>query len=55
MDWPELAMEKGGPLNVIGNLPFYITSQILFSFTDNYKAIEKAVVTAQYEVFYLKF
>jgi 16S rRNA (adenine1518-N6/adenine1519-N6)-dimethyltransferase len=50
VDWPMLAAERGGSLSVIGNLPFYITSQILFSMIDSYKAINKAVVTAQLEV-----
>eukprot|EP01041_Mallomonas_annulata_P003998 gene3998-7968_t len=49
-DWPALAAERGGPLSVIGNLPFYITSQILFSLADSHKAVQQAVVTMQYEV-----
>lgn len=31
MDWPELARDVGKPLAVIGNLPYNIVSQILFS------------------------
>ena len=31
-------------------MPFYITSQILFSLADSSKAVDKAVVTMQYEV-----
>lgn len=50
VDWPQMAADKGGPLSVIGNLPYNITSQILFSLIDNYKAVNKAVVTSQYEV-----
>lgn len=50
VDWPSFAAEKGGPLSLIGNLPYNITSQILFSLIDSYKAVNKAVVTAQYEV-----
>ncbi|CAM9696028.1 unnamed protein product, partial [Ectocarpus fasciculatus] len=50
VDWPQRAAVSGGPLSVIGNLPYNITSQILFSFIDSYKAVNKAVVTAQYEV-----
>ena len=34
VDWGALAREKGGPLHVIGNLPYYITSPILFSLLD---------------------
>lgn len=49
-DWAKMADERGGRLSIIGNLPFYITSQILFSLADSWKAIDKAVVTMQYEV-----
>ena len=34
VDWAALAAERGGPLYVIGNLPYYITSPILFSLLD---------------------
>ena len=34
VDWAALATERGGPLHVIGNLPYYITSPILFSLLD---------------------
>ncbi|MGI9174379.1 MAG: 16S rRNA (adenine(1518)-N(6)/adenine(1519)-N(6))-dimethyltransferase RsmA [Rhodothermales bacterium] len=34
VDWMALAAERGGPLHVIGNLPYYITSPILFSLLD---------------------
>ena len=36
--WANMAEERGGSLSVIGNLPFYITSQILFSLADSWKA-----------------
>lgn len=49
-DWCKFAADKGGTISVIGNLPYYITSQILFSLADSYKAINKAVVTMQLEV-----
>lgn len=49
-DWAQLAAEKGGKLSVVANLPYYITSQVLFSLADTYKAIDKAVVTMQWEV-----
>ena len=49
-DWAQLAADKGGKINVVANLPYHITSQVLFSLADNYKAIEKAVVTMQWEV-----
>ena len=50
VDWARMAADLGGPLSIVGNLPYNITSQILFSLIDNYKAVNKAVVTAQYEV-----
>lgn len=31
-DWSQLAADKQSRLNIIGNLPYYIVSQILFSF-----------------------
>lgn len=34
----------------LGNLPYYITSQILFTFVDCAPAIRRAVVTMQWEV-----
>lgn len=49
-DWPLLAAERGEPLNIIANLPYYIVSQVLFMFADAHKAIRKAVVTSQLEV-----
>lgn len=50
VDWPALAHEKGGVVSVIANLPYYIVSQVLFSFADSHKSINKAVVTMQLEV-----
>lgn len=49
-DWSALAAERGGRLSVLGNLPYYITSQVLFSLADHHRAIDKAVVTMQLEV-----
>mmetsp|Transcript_22642 Transcript_22642/g.33099 ORF Transcript_22642/g.33099 Transcript_22642/m.33099 type:complete len:339 (+) Transcript_22642:164-1180(+) len=48
--WPQYAVERGGTLSVIGNLPYYISSQILFSLADNHRAINKGVFTMQLEV-----
>ncbi|HET6568622.1 MAG TPA: rRNA adenine dimethyltransferase family protein, partial [Rhodothermales bacterium] len=45
-----LAREKGGPLHVIGNLPYYITSQILFSLLDASSSIREVVLMMQLEV-----
>merc|ERR1711957_231671 len=52
VDYPSMAQEEGGPLSIIGNLPYYITSQILFALADasHYNAVRSATVTMQYEV-----
>ena len=49
-DWAQLAADRKGRLNVIGNLPYYIVSQILFSLADNHRAIHTGVFTMQLEV-----
>ena len=46
-DWASMAATRGGSLNIIANLPYYIVSQVLFSLADNHKAIDTAVVTMQ--------
>ncbi|KAL7528297.1 hypothetical protein ACHAXR_002369 [Thalassiosira sp. AJA248-18] len=52
VDYPQLAADEGGPLSIIGNLPYYITSQILFALADasHSDAVRSATVTMQYEV-----
>jgi 16S rRNA (adenine1518-N6/adenine1519-N6)-dimethyltransferase len=52
VDYFEMARQAGQPLSVIGNLPYYITSQILFSLADasHLGAIYSATVTMQWEV-----
>ena len=54
VDWHALASERGGKLNILGNLPYYITSQVLFSLADHHSAIDTAVVTMQLEVKYVQ-
>lgn len=51
-DYPEMSEKEGGPLSIIGNLPYYITSQILFALADasHSNAVRSATVTMQYEV-----
>lgn len=49
-DWTAMAQQRGGPLNLIGNLPYYITSQILFSLADSHRAVQSGVFTTQLEV-----
>jgi 16S rRNA A1518/A1519 N6-dimethyltransferase RsmA/KsgA/DIM1 with predicted DNA glycosylase/AP lyase activity len=52
VDYPTMAKEEGQPLVVIGNLPYYITSQILFALADasHFGAVHSATVTMQWEV-----
>jgi 16S rRNA (adenine1518-N6/adenine1519-N6)-dimethyltransferase len=52
VDYPAMAEAEGHPLAVIGNLPYYITSQILFALADasHSGAIYSATVTMQWEV-----
>jgi 16S rRNA A1518/A1519 N6-dimethyltransferase RsmA/KsgA/DIM1 with predicted DNA glycosylase/AP lyase activity len=50
VDYRAVATLRGGPLVVVGNLPYYITSQILFSFVDCAPVVRRAVVTMQWEV-----
>ena len=47
-DWPSLA--DGAPLYVVGNLPYYITSPILFALLDAREHVARAVVMVQKEV-----
>jgi len=51
-DWSAIARDMGAPLAVIGNLPYYITSPILFSLLDAAAAgaLDEAVIMMQYEV-----
>jgi 16S rRNA (adenine1518-N6/adenine1519-N6)-dimethyltransferase len=54
-DYPTLSNEafgEKGPLSIIGNLPYYITSQILFALADasHTDSIRSATVTMQWEV-----
>ncbi|MFW5972870.1 MAG: 16S rRNA (adenine(1518)-N(6)/adenine(1519)-N(6))-dimethyltransferase RsmA [Bacteroidota bacterium] len=50
IDWKGLASEKGGPIHAIGNLPYYITSQILFSILEARRHVREAVMMMQLEV-----
>ena len=50
VDWEDLARQKGGPLWVVGNLPYNITSQVLFSLIDAGATIREAVVMMQHEM-----
>ncbi|CAB9522438.1 small subunit methyltransferase A [Seminavis robusta] len=52
VNYPQLADLEGQALVVIGNLPYYITSQILFALADasHSGAVDTATVTMQWEV-----
>ena len=52
VNYPQLAQDEGGPLSIIGNLPYYITSQILFALADasHSDSVRSATVTMQWEV-----
>ena len=50
VDWAALAEEKGEALWVVGNLPYYITSPILFSLLDARRHLRRAVLMMQKEV-----
>lgn len=50
LDLAALARARGARLRVIGNLPYYITSQILFALYDAHPHVRDAVVMMQREV-----
>ena len=50
VDWRQLAKEKGGPIYVVGNLPYNITSEVLFRLIDAGAVIREAVLMMQLEV-----
>ena len=49
-NWPALAEELDGPLHVIGNLPYNVTSPILFALLDARAHLSEAVLMMQKEV-----
>ncbi len=50
VDWRALAREKAAPVCVVGNLPYNITSPILFNLLDARDVVQEIVVTMQREV-----
>ncbi len=50
LDWAALSTAKGGRLHVIGNLPYNITSPILFALLRHRHALSQAVLMMQREV-----
>ncbi len=49
-DWEGHAQRVGGKVHVIGNLPYYVTSQVLFSLMDAHHLISESVMMMQREV-----
>lgn len=49
-DWAGLAEAKGGPFYVISNMPYYLTSPLLFSLLEHRSHVAAAVLTMQREV-----
>lgn len=49
-DWVKFAATRGGKISIIGNLPYYTVSQVLFSLADVHHVISHAVLTMQWEV-----
>jgi 16S rRNA (adenine1518-N6/adenine1519-N6)-dimethyltransferase len=50
LDITALARERGRPLAIIGNLPYYITSDILLHLVAHHAAVDRAVLMVQREV-----
>jgi 16S rRNA (adenine1518-N6/adenine1519-N6)-dimethyltransferase len=50
IDWCAIAERTDGRLHVIGNLPYNITSEILFGLLDARACLSEAVLMVQYEV-----
>ncbi|KEP60978.1 UNVERIFIED_CONTAM: dimethyladenosine transferase [Hammondia hammondi] len=50
VSWPDLAREREARLSVAGNLPFYLTSQLLCCLLDSWRFIDQALVTIQWEM-----
>ncbi len=46
-NWPALAAEQEGPLYVISNMPYYLTSELLFALLENRSHVAEAVLTMQ--------
>ncbi|MBU1154197.1 MAG: ribosomal RNA small subunit methyltransferase A [Proteobacteria bacterium] len=50
LDWPALAADAGGPLVVAGNLPYAISSPLLFNLLDNLPCWKRATLMVQKEL-----
>jgi 16S rRNA (adenine1518-N6/adenine1519-N6)-dimethyltransferase len=47
VDWAGLADDKGGPLYVISNTPYHLTTEILFALLEHRQHVAEAVLTMQ--------
>ena len=47
VDWVALAEDKGGPLYVISNTPYHLTTEILFALLEHREYVSEAVLTMQ--------
>ncbi len=47
VDWAALATDTGGPLHVISNTPYHLTTEILFALLENRAHVAEAVLTMQ--------
>jgi 16S rRNA (adenine1518-N6/adenine1519-N6)-dimethyltransferase len=50
LDWPALAREAAGPVVVAGNLPYAISSPLLFNLLDNLSCWKRATLMVQKEL-----
>jgi len=50
VNYTKLAEIRGGPLTIVGNLPYHVTSQILFTLLDHHASVKDVAVTMQKEV-----
>lgn len=50
VNYTKLAEIRGGPLSVVGNLPFHVASQMLFVLADHARSVRNAHVILQKEV-----
>jgi 16S rRNA (adenine1518-N6/adenine1519-N6)-dimethyltransferase len=50
LDWPGIATEAGGPVKVVGNLPYAISSPLLFDLLENRDCWRSATLMVQREV-----
>jgi len=50
VNYTKMAEIRGGPLTIVGNLPYHITSQILFTLCDHARSVKSAHVTMTREV-----